>query len=60
MKNGLQPAAATHIFDTNRKRMDLFSSRWGGMTPHTTAAEATQNADVVLLAVKPQHSEGGI
>lgn len=54
MTKGLQNAKAMHIFDTNSSRMELFSTRWPGIHTHATASEATMDADIVLLAVKPQ------
>jgi pyrroline-5-carboxylate reductase len=55
---GLQPAAATHVFDTNRSRMTLYQERWPGIKAHASAAECVEGSDVVLLSVKPQHMPG--
>lgn len=45
-------------FVLSRRRMNLLQ-RWkdGGCTVAATNAEACRNADLVLLAVKPQHAE---
>lgn len=56
MSKGLQPASATHVFDTNSCRMDVYSKRWGVET-HASAADAVEQADLVLLSVKPQHMD---
>ena len=58
MRNGEMQAANVSVFDTNSHRMDLFQTRWEGVQAHPSAAAAVTDADVVLLAVKPQHMEG--
>ena len=57
MKRGLQRAGQTHVFDTNVSRMKHFTSTWTGMYKHDSIAAAVDGADVVLLAVKPQHMD---
>jgi len=58
MCGGLQPASDTHVYDTNEKRMSFYQERWPGLQTHTSAAACVENADLVLLAVKPQHMAG--
>jgi len=55
MKRGVQSAGKTHVFDTNAGRMKHFATTWTGMYKHNSVAAAVDGADVVLLAVKPQH-----
>jgi len=55
MKRGVQSAGKTHIYDTNAARMKHFTTTWTGMYRHDSVEAAVDGADVVLLAVKPQH-----
>jgi hypothetical protein len=55
MAGQLQPPDDVHVFDKNNSRMALYCKRWPGMHSHKSAASCVEGADVVLLAVKPQH-----
>lgn len=52
---GLQRAIDTHVYDVNQERMDLYSGKWAGIGVHQSATDCVAGADLVLLAVKPQH-----
>lgn len=49
------PEDGVHIFDVNTKRLAHYNARWPGMISYDSAGDAVQGADVLLLAVKPQH-----
>lgn len=55
MRGSLQPAVATHIFDPNRHRVELYQQQWPGIVGHESAAACVEGSDLVLLSVKPQH-----
>lgn len=55
MRAKLQPAAATHIYDPNPHRVDLYRQTWPGLVSHPTVSACVEDSDVVLLSVKPQH-----
>ncbi|KAL1515513.1 hypothetical protein AB1Y20_002135 [Prymnesium parvum] len=55
VQRGVQHAGRTHVFDSNPSRMRHFATTWPGMYKHHSVGAAVEGADVVLLAVKPQH-----
>ena len=57
MAGGLQPAESTHLFDTNPERLDVCVKRWSGIQTHASATSCIENADLVLVAVKPQQMQ---
>ena len=57
MTTGLQPSKEISVFDTNLDRVDLFSNRFG-ITAAADIKACVEDADLVLLAVKPQHMSG--
>jgi pyrroline-5-carboxylate reductase len=56
MASSLQPAANVNVYDTNVERMDVFRTKFG-VNAHADVASCVENADLVLISVKPQHMD---
>ncbi len=55
IETGIQPAEDISIFDVSQKTMDNICETYNGVQATSSVAEALNDSDLVILAVKPQN-----
>jgi NADP oxidoreductase coenzyme F420-dependent len=55
IRTKLQPANHLTMYDVNAKALETMAERFPGIHTATSIAEAVEDADLILLAIKPQN-----